>query len=196
MVISRTSEEWALWDLNPRPPACRGEEGGVATVRISSVTPHCDGVSSGTRASGRSLLRRSVSSAMFVFCSTFLAAGWWSAAPLSASPQAISLGAVVAHAHPHTNAWPKPATRAAIIRKIGRAQWNKAERVAYCETGKTVNWYLTGTYRGALGMYAPVFQHGQKVTGYAGTTFPEQVGIAIAAHDWTRGWSGWGCGGA
>ena len=76
------------------------------------------------------------------------------------------------------------------------AQWNKAERVAYCETGKTVNWYLTGTYRGALGMYAGTWNYGVRATGYDGDTFPEQVGIAIGAHPITGGWSGWGCGGA
>lgn len=134
---------------------------------------------------------------MFVICSTFLAAGWWSAAPLSASPLAISLGAEVAHAHPHTNAWPRPATKATIIRKIGRRTWEKALRVAQCETGLTVNWHLDGTYRGALGMYRTTFQYGQRATGgYPGTTLPEQVGIAVAAFPITGGWSGWGCGGA
>lgn len=92
--------------------------------------------------------------------------------------------------------WPHPATKTEIVKKIGRAQWNKAERVAYCETGKTVNWYLTGKFRGALGMYSGTWMYGVRATGYNGDTFPEQVGIALGAFPITRGWSGWGCGGA
>jgi hypothetical protein len=89
--------------------------------------------------------------------------------------------------------WPHPATKQNIIRKIGLAQWHKAERVAKCETGKTVNWYLSGTYRGALGMYRGTWAYGVRATGYDGNTFPEQVGIAVASFPITRGWSGWGC---
>lgn len=92
--------------------------------------------------------------------------------------------------------WPPSPTASEIRRRVGDYNWRKAERVAYCETGKTVNWHLTGTYRGALGMYVTTFQYGQRRTGYAGTTWPEQVAIAVAAHPITRGWSGWGCGNA
>ena len=133
---------------------------------------------------------------MFVICSTFALAGWGSfPTPAFAAPPA-SAGAGVGRAQRHAHAWPHPATRAAIIRKIGRATWRKALRVATCETGLTVNWHLDGTYRGALGMYRTTFQYGQRATRYAGTTLPEQVGIAVAAFPITGGWSGWGCGGA
>jgi hypothetical protein len=107
---------------------------------------------------------------------------------------ALFTGVTGAHAQPAD--WPHPATKRTIIKKIGKAQWNKAVRVAYCETGKTVNWYLTGKFRGALGMYSGTWMYGVKATGYDGNTFPEQVGIAIGAHPITGGWSGWGCGGA
>ena len=113
---------------------------------------------------------------------------------------AITAGVIsfagVTSAQARPSDWPHPATKKAIVKKIGRAQWNKAERVAYCETGKTVNWYLTGKYRGALGMYSGTWMYGVRATGYDGDTFPEQVGIALGAHPITGGWSGWGCGGA
>ena len=45
-------------------------------------------------------------------------------------------------------------------------------------------------------MYVHTFAYGKRATGYAGRTLPEQVGIAVASFPITRGWSGWGCGGA
>jgi hypothetical protein len=105
------------------------------------------------------------------------------------------LGSSLAAAQP--TKWPRKATKQNITKIIGNDQWNKAIRVAICETGLTVNWHLDGTYRGALGMYVTTFQYGQRATGgYAGTTLPEQVAIAIASFPITRGWSGWGCGNA
>lgn len=34
--ISRRNEGWALWDLNPRPPACRDESSGARAVARST----------------------------------------------------------------------------------------------------------------------------------------------------------------
>lgn len=97
------------------------------------------------------------------------------------------------------NGWPKVATKKSIVAKVGIDQWNKAERVALCETGKKVRWYITadgtptGRFIGALGMYVQTFAYGARATGYRGRNFPEQVAIAIASHPITGMWQGWGC---
>jgi hypothetical protein len=98
--------------------------------------------------------------------------------------------------------WPKPATEKNIKKKIGLAQWRKAERVAYCETGGRVSWYVdrngdpTAKYVSMMGMYVHTYNYGRRATGYRGRNKAEQIGIAIGAHPITGGWSGWGCGGA
>lgn len=98
--------------------------------------------------------------------------------------------------------WPKNPTNAEIKRRVGSYNWAKAHRVARCETGKRVRWYIShdgthrGKYVGALGMYTHTFRYGARQTGYVGKTWAEQVAIAVAAHKITGGWSGWGCGGA
>jgi len=92
---------------------------------------------------------------------------------------------------------PQPVKPYEIRRRVGAYNWRKAYRVSVCETGHTLDWHMTGTYRGALGMYAATWQHGvERTGGYDGDTWAEQVAIAVAAHDITHGWSGWGCGGA
>ena len=108
-------------------------------------------------------------------------------------------------------AWPPNPTEAEIKKRVGAYNWNKAARVANCETGGTrgahptrgnVRWYITedgtptGSYISALGMFARTFAYGAKATGYRGRTYQEQVAIAVASFPITRGWSGWSCGGA
>lgn len=99
-------------------------------------------------------------------------------------------------------AWPKNPTNAEIKKRVGAYHWAKARRVAICETGKRVRWYIShegthhGRYVGALGMYTHTFRYGARVTGYVGRTWAEQVAIAVAAHKITGGWNGWGCRGA
>lgn len=112
-------------------------------------------------------------------------------------------------------AWPPRPTEAEIRARVnrigGKGTWAKAARVANCETGGTrgasrnrgnARWYITangtptGSFIGALGMYARTFAYGARRTGYRGRTYQEQVAIAVAAWPITRGWSGWGCGGA
>lgn len=99
-------------------------------------------------------------------------------------------------------AWPPSPSAAEIRRRVGDYNWFKARRVAVCETGFRVRWYLTadgtptGQFVSALGMYVRTFEYGVRATGYRGRTWPEQVAIAVAAHPITGGWSGWGCGGA
>ena len=103
-------------------------------------------------------------------------------------------------------AWPARPTEGEIKRRVGAYNWNKAARVANCETGGTrgaskhrgnLNWYPHGKYRGPLGMYVTTQAVGIRITGYSPPrTWAEHVAVAVASHGATRGWSGWGCGGA
>ena len=94
-------------------------------------------------------------------------------------------------------AWPPSPTEAEVKKRVGSYNWNKAHRVAVCETGKRIDWYPHGRYRGPLGMYRTTQDYGKRATGYwTPKNWQEHVAIAVAAHPITRGWSGWGCGGA
>ena len=103
--------------------------------------------------------------------------------------------------------WPPNPKAWEIKRRVGAYHWNKAARVANCETGGTrgatryrgnLNWHLTGTYQGPLGMHRQTAAYGKRVTGYWGPrlTWPQWVAVSVASHPITRGWSGWGCGAA
>jgi len=93
--------------------------------------------------------------------------------------------------------WPPKPSAAEIRKRVGDYNWNKARRVAICETGMQLDWYPTGRFRGPLGMYVTTQQYGMRATSYwSPTTWQEHVAIAVAAHPITGGWSGWGCGGA
>ena len=103
-------------------------------------------------------------------------------------------------------AWPKNPKDWEIRRRVGEYHWNKAARVANCETGGTrgatrnrgnLNWHPNGTYQGPLGLYRQTAAYGKRVTGYwQPDTWAEWVAVAVASHPITRGWSGWSCGGA
>jgi len=103
-------------------------------------------------------------------------------------------------------AWPKDPKEWEIKRRVGKYNWYKAARVANCETGGTpgatknrgnLNWYPSGKFQGPLGMYRSTAAYGKRVTGYwSPDTWQEWVAVAYASHRITRGWSGWGCGGA
>lgn len=102
-----------------------------------------------------------------------------------------------------SGAWPKNPTAKQIRTRVGEYNWHKARRVAVCETGGRIDWYLDlksgrplGRYVSALGMYVSTFAYGQSQTHYRGSNWHQQVAIAVAAHRITGGWSGWGCGGA
>ena len=102
--------------------------------------------------------------------------------------------------------WPPSPTEAEIRKRVGSYHWHKAARVANCETGGTrgatshrgnLNWYPNGTYQGPLGMFRQTAAYGKRQTGYySPDTWQEWVAVAVASHPITRGWSGWGCGGA
>lgn len=95
-------------------------------------------------------------------------------------------------------AWPTKATNASIKKRVGAYNWNKALRVARCETGTNWQHFPNGTYIGGLGMFRKTYGYGQRVTGYRwpsqGATKAEQIAVAVAAHPITYGWGGWrGC---
>lgn len=103
--------------------------------------------------------------------------------------------------------WPPNPSEAEIRKRVGAYHWNKAARVANCETGGTrgatanrgnLSWHLTGTYQGPLGMYRQTAAYGKRATGYWGPqlTWQQWVAVAVASHPITQGWSGWGCRGA
>ena len=102
--------------------------------------------------------------------------------------------------------WPPSPTEAEIRKRVGAYHWNKAARVANCETGGTrgatshrgnLNWYPNGTYQGPLGMYRQTAAYGKRATGYySPDTWQEWVAVAVASHPITGSWSGWGCRGA
>lgn len=103
-------------------------------------------------------------------------------------------------------AWPPNPTvrevRVRVDRIGGPGTYAKAWRVARCETGARPRWYLgprgeiLGRYVSMMGMFHRTWAYGARRTGYDGSTAHEQIANAVAAWPITRGWSGWGCGGA
>lgn len=93
--------------------------------------------------------------------------------------------------------WPPAPRDWEIRRRVGDYNWHKAHRVAVCETGKRLDWYPRGRFRGPLGMYVTTQAVGISITRYSPPrTWAEHVAVAVASHGVTRGWSGWGCGAA
>lgn len=100
-------------------------------------------------------------------------------------------------------AWPPSPTVAEVRRRVDRiggpGTYAKAWRVARCETGANPRHFPNGRWRGMLGMYVTTYAYGARRTGYPQphtATPQQQIAIAVAAWPITRGWSGWGCGGA
>lgn len=97
-------------------------------------------------------------------------------------------------------AWPPRPAEWEIKRRVGHANWNKALRVAVCETGGNWQHYPHGRFIGGLGMFRQTYGYGQRRTGYRwpaqGATRAEQIAVAYASFPITRGWYGWGCRGA
>lgn len=197
--ISRGNEGWALRDLNPRPPACRtGSDPARAVARSTGKY---------RQHKGYGVLRKGSALAVCVLAGVLVFDGCWIATDESrgsTKPCAEHTGpAKKACVKQHKRSqmqWPAPdPTAAEIKQRVGAYNWQTAERIAVCETGKKLRWYLgpngeiQGSYVSALGMYARTFQWGRSRTPYLGRTWPEQVAIAVAAHPITRGWSGWSC---
>lgn len=92
--------------------------------------------------------------------------------------------------------WPKNPTEAEIIKRVGRANWDKALRIAQCETGGNLRHYPHGRFIGMMGMARSTYDYGRRATGYPWpdtASRAEQVAVAVASHPITLGWSGWGC---
>jgi len=94
--------------------------------------------------------------------------------------------------------WPPRPKEWEIKRRIGW-HWQKAERVARCETASNWQHYPRGRYIGGLGMFRSTYGIGQAVTRYRwpheGATKAEQIatGYIVAKR---FGWRAWGCGSA
>jgi hypothetical protein len=94
--------------------------------------------------------------------------------------------------------WPPAPREWEIKRRIGW-NWQKAERVAYCETAGNWQHFPHGRWIGGLGMYRSTYGIGQAVTGYRwphqGATKAEQIAVGyVVARRF--GWRAWGCGAA
>ena len=95
--------------------------------------------------------------------------------------------------------WPPRPTKSEVVKRIGLDQWQKAERVAVCETAANWQHFPNGRYIGGMGMFRQTYGIGQAVTHYRwvseGATKAEQIAIASVVAK-RFGWSAWGCGGA
>jgi hypothetical protein len=97
-------------------------------------------------------------------------------------------------------AWPPDPTvaeiRARVDRIGGNGTYEKAWRIAVCETGGNPRHFPYGKFRGMMGMYVTTYQYGQRKTSYPNpdtATPQQQIAIAVASWEITQGWSGWGC---
>jgi len=97
-------------------------------------------------------------------------------------------------------AWPPNPTPEEIrirVDKIGgKGTWEKAWRIARCETGANPRHYPYGSYIGMMGMYRQTYSYGARATSYPYphvATPQQQIAVAVASWPITKGWSGWGC---
>jgi hypothetical protein len=99
--------------------------------------------------------------------------------------------------------WPPSPTAVEIKTRVdrigGRGTWDKAWRIARCETGANPRHFPHGRYIGMMGMYRSTYAYGARVTGYPYphvATPQQQIAVAVASWPITRQWQGWGCRGA
>lgn len=81
----------------------------------------------------------------------------------------------------------------------GKGTWEKAWRIARCETGANPRHFPHGSYIGMMGMFRSTYAYGARVTGYPYpdvATPQQQIAVAVASWPITRQWQGWGCRGA
>lgn len=99
--------------------------------------------------------------------------------------------------------WPPNPTPQEIRTRVdkigGKGTWEKAWRIARCETGANPRHFPYGSYIGMMGMYRQTYAYGARATSYPYphvATPQQQIAVAVASWPITRGWSGWGCSGA
>jgi hypothetical protein len=97
-------------------------------------------------------------------------------------------------------AWPPNPTVHEIRTRVdkigGRGTWERAWRIARCETGANPRHFPNGRYIGMMGMFRSTYAYGARKTGYPYphvATPQQQIAVAVASWPITRGWSGWGC---
>lgn len=97
-------------------------------------------------------------------------------------------------------AWPPdpsvPEIRSRVDKIGGKGTYEKAWRIAVCETGGNPRHFPDGKYIGMMGMYVSTYAYGARKTRYPSphtATPQQQIAIAVASWDITQGWSGWGC---
>lgn len=94
--------------------------------------------------------------------------------------------------------WPPRPSEAEVKRRVGW-WWNKALRIAVCETGANWQANATATWIGGLGLYRSTYGVGQAVTKYRwpaeGATRAEQIAVAYIVMQ-RFGVMAWSCGGA
>lgn len=96
--------------------------------------------------------------------------------------------------------WPPNPSVAEIRSRVdrigGKGTYDKALRIAYCETGGNPRHFPSGKYIGMMGMYHQTYAYGARATSYPSphtATPQQQVAIAVASWPITYGWRGWGC---
>jgi hypothetical protein len=146
---------------------------------------------------GEGIIRRSIAAWGFLIAALLLVGSIEANAAPCQAHQGKAKAECIKQAKRDRMAWPPKPSEAEIRRRVGDYNWNKAHRVAVCETGKRLDWYPNGRFRGPLGMFSRTQDYGKRATGYwSPATWQEHVAIAVAAHPITGGWSGWGCGSA
>lgn len=94
--------------------------------------------------------------------------------------------------------WPPRPAEWEVKRRVGW-WWNKALRIAVCETGANWSANATATWIGGLGMYRSTYGVGQAVTSYRwpaeGATRAEQIAVGYIVMR-RYGVMAWSCGAA
>jgi hypothetical protein len=176
--ISRRNEGWALWDLNPRPPACRDESSGARAVARStskSTPSRLSRIGLGVLTLGACAL---MPGCFFDNPSMASAKSWGS----SKAPKNPTMDDVRGAASPYEMAMLRKTAR---CEQPGDGMWG-------------VRWDTPGHWRfvGGYGMYRGTYSAGAQIAGVR--RFPpqatpaEQSFVALAvARKW--GWSAWDC---
>ena len=97
---------------------------------------------------GEGIIRRSIAAWGFLIAALLLVGSIEANAAPCQAHQGKAKAECIKQAKRDRMAWPPKPSEAEIRRRIGTAQWRKAERVAVCETGANWQHYPHGTYIG------------------------------------------------